>query len=124
MKMTSNVLERDQYLLGTKSLCLKIGIVLLLLSCGVMDLVDYFASDYIGTKVYFYVLAVGLVFIGYALKDLHWFFEFAFWIFLYHLVDEIAGTACVFSWFEVGAAFITLIWCYGVNYRKGISNGQ
>lgn len=98
--------------------------MLLLLSCGVMDLVDYFASDYIGTKVYFFVLAVGFVFIGYALKSLHWFYDFAFWVFLYHLVDEIAGTACVFSWFELIGALITLILVYVVNRFKSSNNGQ
>lgn len=112
-----NWLAQDQQLYDTS---LYFGLVLIIISCGIMNLMKHFANEIIATKIFFFVLACAFVLIGYGLKYKNKLCEIFYYLSFYHLIDEMLGLACTFYFYEIIAAVITIIWVLFKNKLKCI----
>jgi len=86
-----------------------------------MNCIDYFYDDKLATKVFYFTIAIAFILIGYAERKRSKFYQLFYYLAWYHLLDEILETACVFNWYEISGAILTIIY---VAYNTKSSNND
>lgn len=92
---------------------------MIILSNGINNFLEYF-DEKKATDAYFMILALAFVFIGLGLPTNVRFFELFNYLASYHLFDEIIGRGCIFDWWEIVFAVLTLIYVYRASIFKKV----